>query len=313
MKLPLPPAHRLARTNYVPRTAFFALTFLAFGALFAERGFTVWELVFAVLSFLVYPHLTYLHARMALDSKQAELNNLYLDSILMGVWAAQIHFALSPTAVILIAIALNNAANGGVRRLFWGSVCFAAAAAVWGAMFGYRFDLATGALVRFISIGGIFAYVSWVGTILFVQNKALLRTRHHLADSGRQFQFIAENPGDMVSVLDPRGRILYANSSHTRHFGPYLAGTGSIWLELVHPDDRDRAMEFLDKLATSQTHQRTRLRMIPSEGSLRLVECHGNPVIDHHGNVTAIVVVTQRASLDVVAGGQGTQGPSQTA
>lgn len=313
MNFPLSPAHRLARTNYVPRAAAFALAFVALCALFAERGFAAWELVFAVLSFLVYPHLVYLHARMAPDSEQAELNNLYLDSILMGIWAAQIHFALSPTIVILIAITLNNAVNGGVRRLFWGSVCFAAAAAVWGAAFGYRFDLTTGALVRGISILGIFAYVSWAGTILFVQNKALLRAHHRLQDSEGQFHFIAENPGDMVSVLDPQGRILYANSSHAKYFDPDLVSTGSLWLGLVHPDDHQRARELLERLAITRTRQRTRLRMVSGEGPLRHVECHGSPVQDHHGEMTAIVMVTQRANFDVVSIGHGPRGPAQTA
>lgn len=303
MKFPLPPAHRLARINYAPRVAAFILVFLVIVALFAERGFAAWELVFAALSFLVYPHLVYLHARMAPDSKQAELNNLYLDSILMGVWAAQIHFALSPTVVILIAITLNNAANGGVRRLFWGSVCFAAAAAVWGAAFGYRFDLTTGALVRGISILGIFIYVSWVGTILFVQNKVLLRTHHRLQDSERQFQFVADTPGEMVSVLDRQGRILYASSSHARHFDPNVFSTGSFWLGLVHPDDHERAREFLDRLATTQTRQRTRLRMLSSGGGwLRLVECHGSPVNDHRDNMTAIVVVTRFLEVNAPGG-----------
>lgn len=313
MKFSLPPAHRLARVNYAPRAVFFALTFLVLCALFAERGFKAWELVFAVLSFLLYPHLAYLHARTAPDSKQAELNNLYLDSILTGIWVALIHFALSPTIVILIAITLNNAANGGVRRLFRGSVCFAAAAAVWGAAFGYRFDLTTGALVRGISIFGIFAYVSWIGTILFVQNKVLVRTHHRLQDSQSQFQFIAENPGDMVSVLDAQGRILYANSSHARHFDPNLFSTGSLWLGLVHPDDHQRAREFLERLATTQTRQRARLRTVSGEGALRLVECHGNPVKDDRGNATAVVVVMQRASLDVVSAGQDPRGPARIA
>jgi PAS domain S-box-containing protein len=313
MKLSLPPAHRLARTNYVPRAAAFALAFLVLCALFAERGFAAWELAFAALSFLVYPHLVYLHARMVPDSKQAELNNLYLDSILMGIWAAQVHFALWPAATALAAVTLNNAANGGAWRLLWGTVCFAAAAAVWGAGFGYRFDPHTGAVVAVLSVLAIFVYVSWVGTILFVQNKVLLRTHHHLQDSEKQFHFVAEHPGDMVSVLDGQGRILYASSSHARHVDPNLAGTGSLWLGLVHPDDHQLAREFLERLAITQTRQRARLRMVPREGPPRLVECHGNPVQDHHGNMTAIVVVTRRADFDVVPTGQGPRGAARTA
>lgn len=83
------------------------------------------------------------------------------------------------------------------------------------------------------------------------------------------------------------------------HFEPNVLGAGSIWLELVHPDDHQRAKEFLDKLATMQTRQRIRLRMVPSEGPLRLVECRGNPVIDYRGAMTAIVVVTQRVPVSV--------------
>jgi len=78
------------------------------------------------------PHLAYLHARIALNSKQAELNNLYADSVLMGIWAAQMHFCAVATVMVLSAVILNNAANGGVGRLAWGGAWFAAAAAAWG-------------------------------------------------------------------------------------------------------------------------------------------------------------------------------------
>ena len=300
MKFPLPPAHRLARINYAPRAAAFALTFVVLGALFAERGFAAWELAFAALCFVVYPHLAYLHARIALNSKQAELNNLYADSVLMGIWAAQMHFALWPTVMVLSAVILNNAANGGVGRLVWGGACFAAAAAVWGAVSGYGFDPDTGTAVTGLSILSILFYVSWVGTILFVQNRVLVRTRHHLRDSETQFHFVADNPGEMVSIVDTEGRFLRATSSHEKYFDPNVFDSGSSWLSLVHPDDHVRAREFLRRLATTQARQGTHLRMVPSKGPMRLVECHGSPVRDHNGITTAIVVVTQRADSTVV-------------
>jgi PAS domain S-box-containing protein len=296
----LPPAHRLARTNYLPRTAAFALTFLVLCTLFEERGFAAWELAFAAFSFLVYPHLVYVHARMAPDSKQAELNNLYLDSILMGIWAAQTHFALWPTAVVLTAVTLNNAANGGAARLFWGSVCFAVAAAVWGAGTGYRFEPHTGRVVIVLSALGIFVYVSWIGTILFVQNKVLARTHHRLQDSEKQFHFVAEHPGEMISILDTQGRFLYASSSHAKHFEAHSLATGSLWFGILHPGDHERAREFLDKVATMQVRRRTRLRMDSGEGPPQYVECHASPVKDHYGNTTAVVVVTQRLDVGAV-------------
>lgn len=302
MAFRLPPGHRLANVNYGPRTVFFAVVFLVLVNLFAERGFSAWDLAFAVLSFLVYPHAVYLHARMAPDSKQAELNNLYLDSILMGVWTAQIHFALSPTVLVLTAMTLNNAANGGSRRLFWGSACFVGAAAVWGAALGYRFEFTTGPVVRTLSVLGIVAYVAWIGTILFVGNKALARMYARQQDSERQFYFLAENHTETVSVLDPQGRFLYASPSHAKHFDAGLLGSGSLWLGLVHPDDHERARDFLESVASTHTRRRVRVRVVPREGPPRYVECLGSPSKDHRDSVAAIVVVMQR--LDVSAVGQ---------
>jgi len=302
MKFPLQPAHRLARINYLPRTAGFALVFVVLCALFAERGYTAWDLVFAALCFLVYPHLVYLHTRMVPDSKQAELNNLYLDSMLMGVWAAQIHFALSPTVLVLTAMTLNSAANGGLRRLLWGSLCFAGAAAVWGAAFGYRFEFTTGPVVRTLSILGIFAYVGWVGTIVFVENRVLTRMHVHQQDLEKQFYFLAEYPGETVSVIDTQGRFLYASPSHAKYFDTGVLGSGSLWFGIIHPDDHERARDFLEKVAATHTRRRVRLRVIPREGPPRYVECLGSPRKNYRDDVSAIVVVTQR--LEVSAVGQ---------
>jgi PAS domain-containing protein len=309
----LPRTHRLARIDYPPRAAAFALTFVVVCALFAEHGFAAWELVFAVLCFLVYPHLAYLHARSAPDPKQAELNNLYLDSVVMGIWAVQIHFALWPTAMCLSAIILNNAANGGIRQQFWAGLWSAAAAVAWGALFGYRFNPDTGPLVTGICVFGGFAYVSWVGTIMYTQNRALLRAQHRAQDSEKQFQFVAETQGELVCVLGKDGRILYASSSHERYFDPAVLGTGSIWLGLVHPGDHEQARQFLDRIAITQARQQTRLRMNSGEGSLRMAECHGNPVTDHRGVMTAMVVVTRRASLGVVSNEPGLRDPAPIA
>lgn len=302
MKFPLPPGHRLAHTNYGPRAVAFALVFLVVANLFAERGYSGWDLAFAVLSFLVYPHLVYLHARLAPDSKQAELNNLYLDSILAGVWAAQMHFALAPTVMVATAITLTNAAHGGARRLLWGSLCFVGAAALWGAASGYRFNLTVGPVVRGLSFIGIFVYVAWVGTMVFVQNRVLARAHVRLQDSEKQFHFLAENPGELVSVLDPQGRFRYASPAHAKHFDAAAFTSGSLWLGLIHPDDHERALEFLDRVAATQTRRRVRLRLVPGGGPPRYVECLGNPRKDPQDNVTAIVVITQR--LDVNAVGQ---------
>ena len=59
-----------------------ALAFIVFAALFAERGTLSGPvLLCGIAQFLVYPHLAYLHTRIARDSKRAELAAALRDKI----------------------------------------------------------------------------------------------------------------------------------------------------------------------------------------------------------------------------------------
>jgi len=297
VELALPPAHRLARLNYAPRTAAFAFSFLTFGILWIERGrFNAWEVFSAVLTFLVYPHLAYLHTRIAVDSKRAELNNLYADSLLLGVWMAQIHFALWPSVGLLTAVSLNSAGHGYVGRLFRSLAVFGAGAGAWAAVIGYDFKPETGPVVTAACIFGILAYASWVGARVFIQNKNLVRARDALQTSEDQFRFIAENVTDLVSVLDTQGRFLYASSSYTKHFEPDAVGAGANWLLLVHPEDREQAKSFLNAVAASTSSMRMQLRLVSAKGSWRFVECQGNPVREKTGKPKMTVLVSHDLS-----------------
>ncbi len=293
MQLTTSSAHRIVQYNYAPRVGAFILGFLAFGILWIERGkFNVWEVLFAAFTFLVYPHLAYLHARMAVDSKRAELNNLYIDSLLLGASTALIHFAVWPSVMLLAAICLNSTGFGYIRRLFWSLALFGAGAGVSGALTGYSLEPQTGPVVTAVCILGILGYGSWFGAISFVQNRNLVRTRNVLRSSEEQFRFIAENVGDMVSVLDPQGRFLYGSSSYTKYFGAEAIGRGADWFALIHPEDREDARSFLSAISTSASRKGILLRLVSADGSWRFMDCHGNPVRDDAGNIKSIVVLS---------------------
>jgi PAS domain S-box-containing protein len=297
MELALPRAHRIARYNYVPRTASFAFAFLAFATLWIEQGrFNAWELFAAALTFLLYPHLAYLHARIAINSKRAELRNLYADCLLFGLWTAQIRFALWPSVGILAAICLNSAGHGNISRLLRSLAVFGAGAAAWGALTGYDFRPDTGPLTTAFCFFGILAYVSWVGALVFIQNKNLVRTQTARRNSEEQFRFIAENVRAMVSVLDTQGRFLYASSSYAKHFDQAHIDSGANWLVLVHPDDREQARSFLHDIAASAASKRIQLRLVSAEGAWRFVECQGNPVPGSSGKPKMIVLVSHDRS-----------------
>ena len=296
VQLPLPPAHRIARVNYVSRTASFAYSFLVVSALMAERGMNVHTTILAVLTLLAYPHLAYLHARIAVDSKRAEFRNLTADSVLMGMWMAQMQFALWPSCGALLAISLDNAVCGGGKRFLLGLLSCVGGMLVWGALDGYKFQPATGTPVTALCFLGILTYVTTLGMFLHEQNTRLVRTRSVLRSSEAQFRFIAEHAGDLVVVLDPKGRFRYASPSHAGYFSPDLYAEGQDWVDLVHPHERERARAFLAVLLGSRQSERVKLHLVPAKGELLLVECDGNPVHDESGELQMIVLVSRNLS-----------------
>ena len=287
----LPPAHRLAQINYPNRTGSFGFSFLVVLALLAERGHSTWTVLLGLLTLLVYPHLAYLHARLAVDSKRAELRNLAVDSALMGIWAAQLHFALWPVCGALVGVCLNNAVCGGVSRLLSGLIVVVGAALVWTLLWGSAFEPATGLIVTWLCFFGIIGYATSLGLGFRDQNRRLSSTRNGLRASEDQFRFIAEHAGDLVAVLTPGHHILYASSSHGKYFNPEKYSGGGNWLFLVLPEDRKDARRFLESLHTSSNSKSAQLRILPTKGSWRVVECLGNPVHGPRGELQMIVLV----------------------
>jgi len=304
MLLPLPAAHRIARVNYPPRAISFAYLYVIVYLLIAGRGTSPWGHAFAILQFFIYPHLAYLHTRLARDSKRAELTNLYVDAILLGAWVAQLHFPLLPSFGMLLGASLNNASHGGFPRLAVGTVLFAAGALGWGALTGFAFQPDAGALVTGLSLGGIVMYSSWIGILVYDQIGRNRRMRKALTSSEEQFRFISEHGGDLVSVLDADGRFSYASPSHRRYLQAEAFAPGQEWVALVHPDDRADARQFLGILAASRVSQSVNLRMFPSNDDWCVVECQGNPVRDLDGTATMLVLVSRdvtarlRADID---------------
>ena len=161
----------------------------------------------------------------------------------------------------------------------------------WGAFSGYRFYPDTGPVVSVLSGVGIVGYISYIGQLLFDQNTRLLRTRNALRKSEEQFRFIAEHAGDLVAVLDPLRLIRYASASHARYFKPDSYEPEKPWLELVHPEDRDQARQFLDLFATAGTRERVHLRLLTASGASPVMECQGNTVWDDTRNVQMVVLI----------------------
>jgi PAS domain S-box-containing protein len=288
----LPPAHRMARTNYRVRASSFAFSFLLVVALALERTVSGAVFAYAAVALLAYPHLAYLWARAAFDSRQAELGNLLVDGALLAILMAELGLPLWPSCGVLLAVCVNNAICGGGTRLACAAVLMVCSAALWMVWSGETFAPSTGLLVTYLSIVGIVGYASAVGLVVHGQNRHLVRTREVLRESEQQFRFVAENAGDLVAVLDSYGRFIYASNSYPERFDHLKVVPGADWCELLDPSERERAKAFLASLLRLKIEQRERFRMVTAAGETVTMRCKGNPVHDRDDAVPMMVVIS---------------------
>lgn len=80
-----------------------------------DASWPLWGLM--VLTCLAWPHMAYLHARLAADPHRAEARNLLLDSVIAGAWVPLMHFCLLPS-VVLVMVTTFDKLSSGIRRLW---------------------------------------------------------------------------------------------------------------------------------------------------------------------------------------------------
>lgn len=180
-------AHRIARVNYPPRTLSFVGAFIAILLLGQEQAFTLWNLLYAGATFLVYPHLAFLHAVRARDSKRAELVNLLIDSALLGTWAALASFNLWLSFAFLSATLINNAVVGGPRQLLLASGTFLLGILIVTMFTEVGFE-PTASLGTTLYIAALsLAYLIAVGITAHTLNDWLIKAHHNLVRNSRVF------------------------------------------------------------------------------------------------------------------------------
>src|SRR4051812_10479146 len=112
----------LVRTNYAIRTAAFLYALVVIGLhLWQQQDTGVIEWVLLVAQFAVYPHLVYLRALHSADPRRAELDNLFLDALLLGAWIGALGFptwiAFGLTGATMLNAAVNRGTTGGLGAL----------------------------------------------------------------------------------------------------------------------------------------------------------------------------------------------------
>jgi two-component system, cell cycle sensor histidine kinase and response regulator CckA len=143
------------------------------------------------------------------------------------------------------------------------------------------------------------------GQPLFLQGVMIDITERKQAEeslraSEELYRLITENTGDLISVLDPDGKTLYASPSFQHLLGYDSAALlGTSRFDLVHPDDLPSLRDAWGKLSSQRGIEAT-LRYHHADGSWRWIESHAT-LVDRPGGDVVIAVshdITERKRLD---------------
>jgi signal transduction histidine kinase len=182
------PHHWTVRVNYRNRAGSFVMLFFILGLHLQAQPQSAWVWFFLPLQFLVYPHLMYWRARLSKDSRQAERNNLTVDSFLFGVWGVWLGFPLWVTFVMFISSTLHHVLyegwRGGAISVAALGVGVSAALGVW----GFHFAPEMARLPTLMCIVGFAVYLLVIAQAAHARNSILFETRAALRGSEQALQ-----------------------------------------------------------------------------------------------------------------------------
>jgi len=271
------------RFNYAVRAGAFLWCFVTIGAHLWEReaaGAGAWALL--ALQFLAYPHVLYWRALRSAAPRRAELDNLFIDSTLLGMWAAYLGFPLWLSYAMIGSTMLNAAINRGVSGLAWSLLCSAAGALLWALLGGIDYRPETSNLVSAMCVLGSLGYGASVGWVVWRQQRRLRAASQELRASEERYRLIAENAGDLIAMVDGQGRWIYASPSYRRLLIEADLTLGTDAFARVHPDDAEQSRHAVERVLATGLSREIGMRIVDREGRVRQYKTHVQAV---NGNV----------------------------
>jgi PAS domain S-box-containing protein len=119
------------------------------------------------------------------------------------------------------------------------------------------------------------------------------RMTRDLRETEQRFRLITENASDLITVLDSKGRRVYANPAFGKLFGRVESLVGVDASVHIHPEDRERVRKsFLETVQDGQPRP-TEFRFLLPSGEVRDIESSRSAVLDPHGRVEFVVAVAR--------------------
>ncbi len=126
-----------------------------------------------LLQFVAYPHLLQWRTRRSAQPEKAELDNLIVDAVMSGAWAAGLGFPLWITVAFVLAALLNHTIMRGLPGILICPVAFLGGALASTTVIAFRLSTDTDGLVTLSSIVGLAIYLSLMGVEFFTYIRRL--------------------------------------------------------------------------------------------------------------------------------------------
>lgn len=182
------PGDWIVRMNHRNRSLCFAVLFIALGSHMASQGHGPLGWTLLAVQFLVYPHLLFLRARRAPHAGRAELNNMVLDTLAFGAWAAALGFPLWIAFILFVGATVNLGVFRGPRGVLLAMAMLLLGALVGVMLSGFRLEPATSPLTTALSIACMLLYLLVVAQGAYVRALKLHETKERLRANEQALQ-----------------------------------------------------------------------------------------------------------------------------
>src|SRR6267154_2755318 len=120
--------------------------------------------------------------------------------------------------------------------------------------------------------------------LLVYQQVRLVQLRKNATKREELFRIVTENAGDMIALVDVKGRRLYNSPAYKRILGYSAAELGETSaFEQIHPDDRFKVLEAGREARSTGIGKKLDYRIRHKDGSWRVLESIASAVRDEKG------------------------------